>query len=124
MRPRWITRLPGWPLRSQCDGESRACGCWRTCVDGDGRGDERGYAIHHSLDRIGLPIVGGLVLTGSLLRFMPGWALVSGFSDLIDQSIISGSARLAEALLLGAGVAAGTGLALVVAGSFGVEMML
>jgi uncharacterized membrane protein YjjP (DUF1212 family) len=73
---------------------------------------------------LGLPIVGGLVLTGSLLRFMPGWALVSGFSDLIDQSIISGSARLAEALLLGAGVAAGTGLALVVADSFGVELSL
>ena len=73
---------------------------------------------------LGLPIVGGLVLTGSLLRFMPGWALVSGFSDLIDQSIISGSARLAEALLLGAGVAAGTGLALVVAGSFDVELSL
>jgi uncharacterized membrane protein YjjB (DUF3815 family) len=73
---------------------------------------------------IGLPIVGGLVMTGSLLRFMPGYALVSGFRDLIDQSIISGSARLAEALLLGAGVAAGTGLALVVAGSFGVELTL
>ncbi len=73
---------------------------------------------------IGLPIVGGLVMTGSLLRFMPGYALVSGFRDLIDQSIISGSARLAEALLLGAGVAAGTGLSLVVAGSFGVELTL
>jgi hypothetical protein len=58
VRPRWIRRLPGWPLRSRCDGESRACGCWRTCVDGDGSGDEGGYAIHHSLDRTDLPIVG------------------------------------------------------------------
>jgi uncharacterized membrane protein YjjP (DUF1212 family) len=73
---------------------------------------------------LGLPIVGGLVLTGSLLRFMPGYALVSGFRDLIDQSIISGSARLAEALLLGAGVAAGTAFALAVAGSFGVELSI
>jgi uncharacterized membrane protein YjjP (DUF1212 family) len=73
---------------------------------------------------LGLPIVGGLVLTGSLLRFMPGYALVSGFRDLIDQSIISGSARLAEAILLGAGVAAGTGFALAVAGSFGVELSI
>ncbi|HET8785555.1 MAG TPA: threonine/serine exporter family protein [Candidatus Limnocylindrales bacterium] len=73
---------------------------------------------------LGLPIVGGLVLTGSLLRFMPGYALVSGFRDLIDQSIISGSARLAEALLLGAGVAAGTALALAGASSFGVELGL
>ena len=73
---------------------------------------------------IGLPIVGGLVLTGSLLRFMPGYALVSGFRDLIDQSIISGSARLAEALLLGAGVAAGTSFALAAASSFGVELSI
>ena len=55
---------------------------------------------------------------------MPGYALVSGFRDLIDQSIISGSARLAEAILLGAGVAAGTGFALAVAGSFGVELSI
>ena len=73
---------------------------------------------------LGLPIVGGLVLTGSLLRFLPGYALVSGFRDLIDQSIISGSARLAEALLLGAGAAAGTALALVAAASFGVHLSL
>jgi predicted ATPase len=32
--------------------------CGSRCVDGDGRGDEGGYAIHHSLDRTGLPIVG------------------------------------------------------------------
>jgi len=64
------------------------------------------------------------VLTGSLLRFLPGYALVSGFRDLIDQSIISGSARLAEALLLGAGAAAGTALALVAAASFGVHLSL
>ena len=58
--------------------------------------------------KLGVPITGGLVLTGSLLRFLPGYALVSGFRDLIDQSMISGSARLAEALLLAAGVAGGT----------------
>ncbi len=73
---------------------------------------------------VGLPIVGGLVLTGSVLRFLPGYALVSGFRDLIDQSIISGSARLAEALLLGAGAAAGIALALVGAASFGVHLSL
>jgi len=73
---------------------------------------------------LGLPIVGGLVLTGSLLRFLPGYALVSGFRDLIDQSIISGSARLAEALLLGAGAAAGIALALLGAGSLGVHLAL
>jgi uncharacterized membrane protein YjjP (DUF1212 family) len=61
---------------------------------------------------VGLPINGGLVVTGAILRFLPGAALVAGLRDLIDRSIISGSARLAEALLLGAAVAGGTALAL------------
>jgi uncharacterized membrane protein YjjP (DUF1212 family) len=73
---------------------------------------------------LGLPIVGGLVLTGSLLRFLPGYALVSGFRDLIDQSIISGTARLAEALLLGAGVALGTALGVAVAGALDVHLAI
>jgi uncharacterized membrane protein YjjP (DUF1212 family) len=73
---------------------------------------------------LGLPIVGGLVLTGSLLRFLPGYALVSGFRDLIDQSIISGTARLAEALLLGAGVALGTALGVALAGALEVELAI
>ena len=57
-RASFFRRLPRWPLRSQCGGESGACGCWRKYVDGDGSGDEGGYAIHRSLDRTGLPIVG------------------------------------------------------------------
>ena len=73
---------------------------------------------------LGLPINGGLVLTGSLLRFLPGYALVSGFRDLIGQSVISGTARLAEALLLGAAVASGTALGLVVGASFGVQLAI
>ena len=73
---------------------------------------------------LGLPIVGGLVLTGSLLRFLPGYALVSGFRDLIDQSIISGTARLAEALLLGAGVALGTAVGLAVAATFEIHLAI
>jgi uncharacterized membrane protein YjjP (DUF1212 family) len=73
---------------------------------------------------LGLPIVGGLVLTGSLLRFLPGYALVSGFRDLIDQSIISGTARLAEALLLAAGVALGTAVGVVVAGSLHIQLAI
>ena len=73
---------------------------------------------------LGLQIVGGLVLTGSLLRFLPGYALVSGFRDLIDQSIISGTARLAEALLLGAGVALGTAVGVAVAGALDVQLAI
>jgi uncharacterized membrane protein YjjP (DUF1212 family) len=71
---------------------------------------------------IGLPIAGGLVLTGSLLRFLPGYALVSGFRDLIDQSVISGTARLSEALLLAAAVAGGTTIGLAVAGLFDISL--
>ncbi len=57
-RPRWFRRLQGWPLRSQCDGGSGACGCWRKFVDEGGSGDGGGYAIRRSLDRTGQPIVG------------------------------------------------------------------
>ena len=74
--------------------------------------------------KLGVPITGGLVLTGSLLRFLPGYALVSGFRDLIDQSMISGSARLAEALLLAAGVAGGTLMGLAVARRFDVYLSI
>ena len=76
------------------------------------------------LSDLGVPIIGGLVLTGSLLRFLPGYALVSGFRDLIGQSMISGTARLAEALLLGAGVAGGTAIGVALAALFGVDLSL
>ncbi len=69
---------------------------------------------------IDAPINPALVLTGCLLRFLPGAALVAGMRDLIDQSTISGSARLANALLLGAAVAAGTAIGIGVANQFGV----
>jgi uncharacterized membrane protein YjjP (DUF1212 family) len=73
---------------------------------------------------LGLEISGGLVLTGSLLRFLPGYALVSGFRDLIDGSVVSGTARLAEAVLLAAGVAGGTALSLALASSAGVILQI
>jgi uncharacterized membrane protein YjjP (DUF1212 family) len=68
---------------------------------------------------LGLPIDGGLVVTGAILRFLPGAALVAGMRDLIDRSIISGSARLAEAILLGSAVAVGTAIAVNVGAAFG-----
>ena len=73
---------------------------------------------------LGLEITAGLVLAGSLLRFLPGYALVSGFRDLIDGSVVSGTARLAEALLLGAAVAGGTALSVAVASWAGVDMRI
>lgn len=68
---------------------------------------------------LNLPIDGGLVMTGAILRFLPGGAIVAGMRDLIDRSIISGTARLAEAILLGSAVAVGAGLAVRAATSLG-----
>jgi uncharacterized membrane protein YjjP (DUF1212 family) len=60
--------------------------------------------------KLNLPIDAGLVVTGAILRYLPGAAIVAGMRDLIDRSIISGSARLAEAILLGSAVAVGTAI--------------
>ena len=47
------------------------------------------------LVKLGLPIHGGLALTGSLQRFLPGPAMVSGMHDFIDGALSSGTVRLA-----------------------------
>jgi uncharacterized membrane protein YjjP (DUF1212 family) len=73
---------------------------------------------------VGAGIEGGLVLTGSLLRFLPGYALVSGFRDLVSQSIVSGTARLAEALLMAAAIAGALAVAIRLAGAFNVQLGL
>ncbi|MFN8630339.1 MAG: threonine/serine exporter family protein [Chloroflexota bacterium] len=65
-----------------------------------------------------------LVLTGAILRFLPGSTLVAGMRDLMDRSIVSGTARLAEALLLGAAVAGSLGMVISVAASFGVRLQI
>jgi uncharacterized membrane protein YjjP (DUF1212 family) len=71
-----------------------------------------------------LPITAGLVLTGGILRFLPGNALVSGVRDLIDQSIVSGTARVAEAILLAGAVATGAGIGVSLASGIGVPLGL
>jgi uncharacterized membrane protein YjjB (DUF3815 family) len=74
----------------------------------------------------GLSINGSLVLTGSLLRFLPGAALVSGMHDLIlpgaalvsgmhdliSGAFMSGIARMAEVFLIGAAIAGAASLVL------------
>ena len=65
-----------------------------------------------------------LVLTGAILRFLPGSTLVAGMRDLMDRSIVSGTARLAEALLLGGAVAGSLGIVISVAASFGVRLQI
>jgi uncharacterized membrane protein YjjP (DUF1212 family) len=73
---------------------------------------------------LGADIHSGLVLTGSLLRFLPGYALVSGFRDLVSQSIVSGTARLAEALVSAAAIAGGLAVAIRIAAFAHVQLGL
>lgn len=70
----------------------------------------------------GLPVDGGLVLTGSLLRFLPGAVLVSGMRDFIDGAILTGTARLAEVALLGAAIAGAASLILALGETWGVPL--
>ena len=72
----------------------------------------------------GLPIEGSLVLTGSLLRFLPGAELVSGMHDLIAGAYLSGIARLAEVLLLGAAIAGSASLVLTFAEQLDVDLQI
>jgi len=65
-----------------------------------------------------------LVLTGAILRFLPGSTLVAGMRDLMDRSIVSGTARLAEALLFGAAVAGSLGTVLTVASNMGIRLII
>lgn len=71
---------------------------------------------------VGLPVDGGLVLTGSLLRFLPGAVLVSGMRDFIDGAILTGTARLAEVALLGAAIAGAASLILALGETWGVSL--
>lgn len=72
----------------------------------------------------GLPIEGSLVLTGSLLRFLPGAELVSGMHDLIAGAYMSGIVRLAEVVLLGAAIAGSASLMLTFAERLDVQLQI
>jgi uncharacterized membrane protein YjjP (DUF1212 family) len=71
-----------------------------------------------------LPINGPIVVTGAILLFLPGAVLVASLRDLIDGENVSGTARLAEALLLGAALAVGISLALGAGSLIGVQVVL
>jgi uncharacterized membrane protein YjjP (DUF1212 family) len=58
------------------------------------------------------PIDGSLVLTGGLLRFLPGAQLVAGMRDLIARAIAPGIANLAEVGLLSLAIASSASLVL------------
>jgi uncharacterized membrane protein YjjP (DUF1212 family) len=71
-----------------------------------------------------LPVNGPIVVTGAILLFLPGAALVASMRDLIDGENVSGTARLAEALLLGVALALGVSLALGVGTLIDVHVVL
>ncbi len=71
---------------------------------------------------LGFHVEAGLLMTACLLQFLPGAALVAGARDLIDQAVVSGTARLAEALLIGAGVASGAALGIAISARVGVVL--
>ena len=81
----------------------------------------RDSATGGALVKLGLPIH-GVVLTGSLLRFLPGPALVSGMHDFIDGALSSGTVRLAEVVLLGAAIAGAASLVLIFGTSLDVHL--
>ena len=64
------------------------------------------------------------MLTGSLLRFLPGPELVSGMHDLIAGAYMSGVVRLAEVLLLGAAIAGAASLILAVGENMDVDLRI
>jgi uncharacterized membrane protein YjjP (DUF1212 family) len=68
---------------------------------------------------LGLPYSAPIAVTGAIMIFLPGGALASGMRDLIDGSIVSGSARLSEAILLGAAVGIGISVGLGIAALWG-----
>lgn len=72
----------------------------------------------------GLRVEPGLLMTASLIQFLPGGALLAGVRDLIDQSMVSGTARLSEAILIGAGVASGALIGINLAANVGVSLTI
>src|SRR5690606_8933990 len=72
-----------------------------------------------------LPVDSGLVLTGGLLRFLPGAQLVNGMRDLIARAIVPGAANLAEVVLLGVAIATSASLVIFLGDSlFGVQLRM
>ena len=71
---------------------------------------------------VGLPANGPLVVIGAVLIFLPGGALAAGMRDLIDGSIVSGTARVFESILLAAAVAIGVSIGLAIAATWGPDV--
>lgn len=65
-----------------------------------------------TLVALGLGTHADLVIIGAIMALVPGLALTSFMRDIMAGDMISGLCKLADALLTGAGIALGSGLAL------------
>lgn len=54
-----------------------------------------------------LPVDSSVIMTGTLMQVVPGLALVNSIRDIISGDLVSGTARLVEALMIAAGLSVG-----------------
>ena len=64
-----------------------------------------------------LGIKPSLVLGGSIMQVVPGLAFVNGVRDVISGDLVSGGARLLEALMIATGLSIGSVAGLFLAGA-------
>lgn|SRR5574344_453349 len=70
-----------------------------------------GAMISILADMVGLsqlPVNTALVMTGTLMQVVPGLALVNSIRDIIGGDLVSGTARLMDALMIAAGLSIGS----------------
>ena len=78
-----------------------------------------GAFISISADLFGFLPIGitpSLVLGGSIMQVVPGLAFVNGIRDVISGDLVSGSARLLEALMIATGLSIGSVMGVFLAG--------
>ena len=64
------------------------------------------------LQRIGLGSNIDFIIIGTIMPLVPGVALTNAIRDILDGDLLSGSARILEAILVAVGIAAGVGIVL------------
>ena len=77
-------------------------------VQGEGAAEEIAAAIHQVNNRDDID----LIITGAIMAQAPGLVITNFMRDVMAGDMMSGLVKLAEALLTGAGIALGTGVAL------------
>lgn len=55
-----------------------------------------------------LPVDTAVIMTGTLMQVVPGLALVNSIRDIIGGDLVSGTARLVDALMIAAGLSIGS----------------